>query len=565
MFRNNTAAYIKALKERAKAQVAEQLAVKKYQEYLEKAGELEKQRDKNTGTNKQEFIDILMATGTSLEEAEKAWENSSSKTAKEVKRLKEQAEAEVDALFKVADAANQAADATLKPMESASKAAEDAAKQAEEDRKQAEADAKAKADAAKKAAEEAKKQREAELNELNRGYDDIVNLRKTKERKEIEQVNTKYQRLLDLAKKYGMDTVEIENAWQEELDRIRKKREQDALDAAEKEATERWETFQKELKRIRDLGDTSHLRQPREQTYQTNYTQGISRLFGLSGDKNSVDNDYGRDKGKSGSYINTYQTGEDVNLQYKAQVEYNDKLYLLTKARIEQENKLLNQQLENEQLTADQRYEIELQLQENEMALSDATLDNEQANLEAYKKLQEAKQKALTSTIEVASSLTGTMATLFQQEMQMEKKKGETDEQAKKRQEDALKAYKVFATAQAVMDTYKAANEAYSAMSGIPYVGPGLGAAAAIAAIAAGIANVRQIQQTQLNSSSSTVSASVPQAPVAMNQAPIQWTKELIGDKETDDISAPIKCYVVESDITSTQNRVQVRQNNASF
>lgn len=232
VFRNNTAAYITALKERAKAQAAEQLAVKKYQEYLEKAGELEKQRDKNTGTNKQEYIDLLMATGSSLEEAERAWENSSSKTAKEVKRLKEQAEAEVDALFQVADAANQAADATLKPMESASKAAEDAAKKAEEDRKKAEADAKAKADAAKKASEEAAKQREAELAELNRGYDDIVNLRKTQEQKEIEQVNTKYQRLLDLAKKYGMDTVEIENAWQEELDRIRKKREQDTLDAA---------------------------------------------------------------------------------------------------------------------------------------------------------------------------------------------------------------------------------------------------------------------------------------------------------------------------------------------
>lgn len=58
-------------------------------------------------------------------------------------------------------------------------------------------------------------------------------------------------------------------------------------------------------------------------------------------------------------------------------------------------------------------------------------------------------------------------------------------------------AYKAFATAQAIVDTYKAANAAYSAMAGIPVIGPALGIAAAAAAIAAGIANVAQIQSQQ--------------------------------------------------------------------
>lgn len=57
-----------------------------------------------------------------------------------------------------------------------------------------------------------------------------------------------------------------------------------------------------------------------------------------------------------------------------------------------------------------------------------------------------------------------------------------------------FKAFKVFATAKAIVDTYAAANGAYSAMSSIPYVGPALGAAAAVAAIAAGMANVAAIQ-----------------------------------------------------------------------
>jgi len=58
-------------------------------------------------------------------------------------------------------------------------------------------------------------------------------------------------------------------------------------------------------------------------------------------------------------------------------------------------------------------------------------------------------------------------------------------------------AYKAFATAQAIVDTYKAANAAYSALAGIPIVGPALGIAAAAAAIAAGLANVAAINSAK--------------------------------------------------------------------
>lgn len=50
---------------------------------------------------------------------------------------------------------------------------------------------------------------------------------------------------------------------------------------------------------------------------------------------------------------------------------------------------------------------------------------------------------------------------------------------------------KVAATAQATIDTYQSAVSAYKAMSGIPIVGPALGAVAAAAAVAAGLANIK--------------------------------------------------------------------------
>lgn len=58
-------------------------------------------------------------------------------------------------------------------------------------------------------------------------------------------------------------------------------------------------------------------------------------------------------------------------------------------------------------------------------------------------------------------------------------------------------AGKAMAVAQATIDTYKSAVSAYSSMSGIPIVGPALGAVAAAAAVAAGIANVKKITSTK--------------------------------------------------------------------
>jgi len=54
--------------------------------------------------------------------------------------------------------------------------------------------------------------------------------------------------------------------------------------------------------------------------------------------------------------------------------------------------------------------------------------------------------------------------------------------------------YKAFAIGNAIADTYRAANGAYAALSGIPFIGPVLGIAAAAAAVAAGIGNVNKIR-----------------------------------------------------------------------
>lgn len=46
---------------------------------------------------------------------------------------------------------------------------------------------------------------------------------------------------------------------------------------------------------------------------------------------------------------------------------------------------------------------------------------------------------------------------------------------------------------------------------------------------------------------------------------PIQFTRELLSDTETTNLNQPQKVYVLESDITSTQNKVEVAESNSSF
>ena len=349
----------------------------------------------------------------------------------------------------------------------------------------------------------------------------------------VDELEDEYIRLLALAIKYNRGIEEVEAWHQEELKKIRDKARADEEAKRKADADKAWNDLQFELKRIRDLSSTSNLREPREQTFQTTYTQGISKAFGLAGDYEGT------------GYKFTYQSREDLENQYNAQVEYNNNLLSLTQGRIEQENALLNQQLMNEQLTAEQRAEIQRTLAENNIALSDAQLANEQANTQAYQNLQNARQQALQGTLSVASNIAGSMASIWGEESEVGKG---------------------FATAQALIDTYSAANSAYSAMAGIPIVGPSLGIAAAAAAIVAGIANVKKILEVDETSgaSASSVSASVA-APAALNTAPVEYTRNLLGNKEIDELNQPVKCYVVESDITNAQTKVAVTESNASF
>lgn len=140
--------------------------------------------------------------------------------------------------------------------------------------------------------------------------------------------------------------------------------------------------------------------------------------------------------------------------------------------------------------------------------------------------------------------------------------------QSEAQQKKAFEVQKGINIATATIDTFQSAVAAYKGSIGIPIVGPVLAPIAAAVAIAAGIANIRKIEQTTFNSKS-TPSASggggggmfAPNLNAPVGNTSTNLSSIGFGGQE----SEPVKVFVTETDISSTQNKVQKIEQKASI
>jgi hypothetical protein len=127
---------------------------------------------------------------------------------------------------------------------------------------------------------------------------------------------------------------------------------------------------------------------------------------------------------------------------------------------------------------------------------------------------------------------------------------------------------KTLAIASAVIETALSAQRAYSSLVGIPVVGPVLAPIAAGAAIAAGIKNIRTIQQTRIPGATGGAGGAIPSisapgagatatAPIAPQANAVVVGQTLNRDAINRAGSAATRAYVVESDVTSSQERIK--------
>ena len=140
-------------------------------------------------------------------------------------------------------------------------------------------------------------------------------------------------------------------------------------------------------------------------------------------------------------------------------------------------------------------------------------------------------------------------------------------------QRKAFNVKKAADIAGATIDTYKAATSAYASMSGIPVVGPALGAVAAAMAVATGILNVKKIASTKFEGGSvpsggggGSVGGGSISGGMSGSQAP---SFNVVGNNGLNQLAQlqqqPTQAYVVSGQVTTAQSLDRNRIQNATL
>ena len=387
---------------------------------------------------------------------------------------------------------------------------------------------------------------------LRNTYNNELALLETKQAEEIRLITENKAALKEIEDEYGVDILSI-----------LKQQHQAEKDVLSLQYDEKLQNYKEYLKNRQEAEINSRLGVLGENLYNLE-VETDKKLY-----ENDSDSAY-----KQGANVDSKTNKWFVLEQKKYWGEFDTKPEEIEKERIEDENAIL-----------EEAHNKKVGFLNEEISLMEARFGAEAKNTEAYKDLVRQKEEAdeeylktkekneqkldilgLTMhqkevarrkfsakvAIDIASSTFGAMASILGEES---------------------KAGKAFATAQATIDTFKAANSAYAAMAGIPIVGPALGIAAAAAAIASGIANVKKIwevpddgEQTTMPTPASSAQSSVVRPSINLaDSLPTQLTQNFMTDSELSQLNNPTKVYVTETDITETMNKVEVTESNASF
>lgn len=133
--------------------------------------------------------------------------------------------------------------------------------------------------------------------------------------------------------------------------------------------------------------------------------------------------------------------------------------------------------------------------------------------------------------------------------------------------EEGFEQQKKFQIAGATMSMLSGIASAWaSSMEFGPIAGPILGSILSAFMLATGIMQINKIKNTDMNDNGSTSSASATPNTSAINSviAPVQYTQDVQGASIEGAIKTN-KVYVTETDISNTQNKVSVTENEARF
>lgn len=386
------------------------------------------------------------------------------------------------------------------------------------------------------------------------------------------------------------ENIKIERAEKESLDRRTEERRKAAKDQIDIENKKQEtltglikdaETKEKELNQKR-YEDTKVSLEDREaliiKKTQSNYNE-LAKAYAKMNDT-TLDSDVRIENAK--------KYNECLDEEYKLEKQ----LFSIGEEKAKFEEELKEAQEQFDDLTKEE--ELELMREQLDTETEKLEFDRmvfaeklEQIDIEMAKELEKAQNDAESNEVR-AESLRKYMA-LVEQSTKIKQldQKADNKIKAEQRKNDQLMlsgtkrvlseasqllgehtaAGKATAIGATTIDTYQSATSAYKAMAGIPIVGPVLGAAAAGVAIASGMANVKSILKTKIPGGRESGGGAPTITPPTYMETlpPVQENFVKMDSEDLNEINKPNRVYVVESDISETQNRVRTTEDQATF
>lgn len=230
--------------------------------------------------------------------------------------------------------------------------------------------------------------------------------------------------------------------------------------------------------------------------------------------------------------------------------EYSNGLNDLDTQALQSRITMLQQELEIEGLTDAEIIRLRTDLANTQIQL------NERA-AESARKAAEDSKRQWSNAISAASAFGGAASQTLDAVADMM-------EEGSKEQKAIQTTSAIISTLTGMMQAIQGGNAMAAQLGLAAPVGWALGALQASATLATGIATIRQINSANSgNLSGGSVSA--PSSGAVSNIiAPVQYTQDIQGASIEESIKQQ-KVYVVESDISDTQNKVKVTQNESEF
>lgn len=227
--------------------------------------------------------------------------------------------------------------------------------------------------------------------------------------------------------------------------------------------------------------------------------------------------------------------------------------------------KQINEELLTQNLAEEEKIKLLQEIEELKRREIEKTAEIEQKNanvtLDTIRRVEDGKKKLIQSTLDTIANTGDILMNWSDNIVKNETKNGKTMSDEKRKQAEGMfKVGKALAISEAVVSTYQGAQESYTSLASIPYVGPALGIAAAAAAVTAGILRIQQIASQEFGDSgnvsdTSTTNAVSAVAVPQLESNPYSYVSTVTNAADEDEMNRPI---VLVSDV---EDALKVREN----